>query len=37
MERLKERQNRAWAAYLEKKETATLDEIAILRYDSRKK
>jgi flagellar export protein FliJ len=37
MERLKERQNRAWAAYLEKKETATLDEIAILRYDNRKK
>lgn len=33
MERLKERQNRAWTAYLEKKETATLDEIAILRYD----
>jgi flagellar protein FliJ len=37
MERLKESQNRAWAAYLEKKETATLDEIAILRYDNRKK
>jgi flagellar protein FliJ len=37
MERLKERQNRAWAAYLEKKETATLDEIAILHYDNRKK
>jgi flagellar protein FliJ len=37
MERLKERQNRAWAAYLEKKETAMLDEIAILRYDNQKK
>ena len=34
MERLKERQNHAWAAYLEKKETAMLDEIAILRHDS---
>jgi flagellar protein FliJ len=37
MERLKERQNLAWAAYLEKKETATLDEIAILRYDNQSK
>jgi flagellar protein FliJ len=34
MERLKERQNKAWAAFLEKKETAMLDEIAILHHDS---
>jgi flagellar protein FliJ len=34
MERLKERQNKAWAAFLDKKETAILDEIAILRHDS---
>lgn len=33
MERLKERQNRAWAAFLDKKETAMLDEIAILRHN----
>jgi flagellar protein FliJ len=37
MERLKERQNKAWAAYLDKKETAMLDEIAILHHDSDKK
>lgn len=36
MERLKEQQNKAWAAYLEKKETIMLDEIAILRHDSAK-
>lgn len=36
MERLKERQDRAWAAYLDKKETAMLDEIAILRHESEK-
>ena len=34
MERLKERQDRAWAAYLDKKETSMLDEIAILRHES---
>jgi flagellar FliJ protein len=34
MERLKERQNTAWAAFLDKKETAMLDEIALLRHDS---
>lgn len=34
MERLKERQNKAWAAHLDKKETAMLDEIAILHHDS---
>ncbi len=34
MERLKERQNKAWAAFLNKKETAMLDEIALLRHDS---
>ena len=33
MEKLKERQNREWALYLEKKETAMLDEIAILRHE----
>ena len=33
MERLKEQQNRAWASYLDKKETAMLDEIAILRHN----
>lgn len=37
MERLKERQNRAWAIHMEKKETAMLDEIAILRHDSQEK
>jgi flagellar FliJ protein len=36
MERLKERQNKAWATFLDKKETAILDEIAILRHDSEK-
>lgn len=36
MERLKERQDRAWATYLDKKETAMLDEIAILRHESEK-
>jgi flagellar protein FliJ len=34
MERLKEQQNKAWAAFLDKKETAMLDEIALLRHDS---
>jgi flagellar protein FliJ len=33
MERLKEQQNKAWQAFLNKKETAMLDEIAILRHD----
>ncbi len=37
MERLKERQNKAWAAFLNKKETIMLDEIAILRHDSENK
>jgi len=36
MERLKERQNKAWAAFLNKKETAMLDEIAILHHDFEK-
>ncbi len=30
---LKEQQNHAWHTYLDKKEAAMLDEIAILRYD----
>lgn len=34
MERLKERQNKAWTAFLDKKETAMLDEIALLRHDT---
>jgi flagellar FliJ protein len=34
MERLKEQQNRAWKTFLDKKETAMLDEIAILHHDS---
>ncbi|MBU1568433.1 MAG: flagellar export protein FliJ [Proteobacteria bacterium] len=37
MERLKERQNKAWFAFLNKKETAMLDEIAILHHDSENK
>ena len=37
MERLKERQDIAWKAYLDKKELAMLDEIAITRHDSDKK
>ncbi len=37
MERLKERQNKAWAAFLNKKETAMLDEIAILHHDADKR
>lgn len=37
MERLKEKQNKAWAAFLNKKETAMLDEIALLRHDLDKK
>lgn len=37
MERLKERQNKAWTAFLNKKETIMLDEIAILRHDSENK
>jgi flagellar protein FliJ len=36
LEHLRERQNKAWAAFLEKKETAMLDEIAILRHDAEK-
>ena len=36
MERLKERQNKAWTAFLEKKETIMLDEIAILHHDTEK-
>lgn len=35
MERLKEEQNKDWKAYLDKKEAAMLDEIAILRHDSK--
>ena len=34
MERLKERQNKAWTAFQDKKETAMLDEIALLRHDT---
>lgn len=34
MERLKERQDLAWKGYLDKKELAMLDEIAITRHDS---
>lgn len=37
MERLKERQDIAWKGYLDKKELAMLDEIAITRHDSDKK
>ncbi len=37
MEHLKERQDKAWTAYLNKKETAMLDEIAILRHDAEEK
>jgi flagellar FliJ protein len=37
MEHLKERQDKAWMAYLNKKETAMLDEIAILRHDTEEK
>ncbi len=37
MERLKDRQNKAWRAFLERKETIMLDEIAILRHDSENK
>ena len=33
LERLKEKQNREYASYLEKKETLQLDEIAVLSYD----
>ncbi len=33
MESLKEQQNRLWRQYLDKKEAAMLDEIAIVRYD----
>jgi flagellar protein FliJ len=36
LDRLKERQNKAWAAFLEKKETTMLDEIAILRHEAEK-
>ena len=34
MERLKEHQNSAWRKYLDKKEAAMLDEIAIIKYES---
>lgn len=34
MERLKTHQNAAWRQYLDKKEAAMLDEIAIMRHDS---
>ena len=33
MEKLRERQNRAYRQYLDKKETTTLDEIAVLFHD----
>lgn len=33
MESLKERQNRAWKEYLNKKEMAMLDELAVTRHD----
>lgn len=36
MERLKERQDIAWRGYLDKKELAMLDEIAVTRHDSDK-
>lgn len=34
MERLKEKQNKAWQAYLNKQEAAMLDEIATTRHES---
>lgn len=37
MERLKDHQDMAWKAYLDKKEIAMLDEIAIIRHGSEKK
>ena len=37
MEKLKEHQDIAWRAYLDKKEVAMLDEIAIIRHDSENK
>jgi len=36
MEQLKESQNKAWKAYLNKKEMAMLDEIATTRHESEK-
>jgi flagellar FliJ protein len=36
MERLKDHQDMAWKAYLDKKEIAMLDEIAIIRHGSEK-
>lgn len=36
MERLKDQQNIAWKTYLDKKEVAMLDEIAIIRHDTDK-
>lgn len=36
MERLKERQDIAWKGYLDKKELAMLDELAITRHDAEK-
>lgn len=36
MEKLKDQQDSAWKAYLDKKEMAMLDEIAIIRHSSEK-
>jgi len=36
MERLKDNQNSAWKSYLDKKEAAMLDEIAVTRHESGK-
>ncbi len=33
LEQLKERQNKAWQKYIDKKETALLDEIAVLSHE----
>ncbi len=37
LEQLKEKQNRAWRKHLEKKETAQLDEIAVLSHERKQK
>lgn len=34
MDKLKEQQNKAWKEYLNKKEAAMLDEIAVIRHES---
>ncbi len=34
MKRLKEKKNKAWQNYLNKKEAAMLDEIGVIRYDN---